>query len=60
MTLEMIIEAAENAGFIVDASYPDVIISLTNRTVSILEVALALNISQSICQSSNGAVLIKL
>lgn len=60
MNIETLISNAQNAGFQVDTLYPYIIISLTNRTVSILEVATALNVSQSICQSSNGSVLINL
>ena len=60
MTLETLISKAQNAGFQVDTLYPFVIISLTNRAVSILEVSFALGISQSICQRSGGSVLISL
>ena len=60
MTLEALMNKAQDAGFQVDAIYPFVIISLTNRPVSILEVATALNISQSMCQRSGSAILIKL
>lgn len=58
MTLETIIHTATAAGFQVDTLYPYVIISLTNRIVSTLEVAVALNIPQAMCQASNGAVLV--
>lgn len=58
MTLELIIETAENAGFIVNAVYPDVIISLKNRAVTTMEVALALNIPQEMCCRNGKSVMI--
>ncbi len=60
MTIETLIINAQNAGFQVDTLYPYIIISLTNRAVSILEVATALNVSQSKCSRSGGSVLINL
>ena len=60
MTIETLISNAQNAGFQVDTLYPFVIISLTNRAVSILEVSYALNVPQSKCSRSGDAVLINL
>lgn len=60
MTIETLISNAQNAGFQVDTLYPFVIISLTNRAVSILEVATALNVPQSKCSRSGDSVLINL
>ncbi len=60
MTLETIITNATTAGFQVDTIYPYVIVSLTNRTVSTLEVSVALNIPQALCQPSSGAVLVRI
>lgn len=59
MTPDTIITVAHNAGFIVSAVYPYVIISLRNRAVSTLEVAQALNIPQSMCQKSGNDVLVQ-
>lgn len=60
MTIETLISNAENAGFVVNVLFPYVIISLTNRAVSILEVSYALNVPQSKCSRSGNAVLINL
>lgn len=60
MTIETLISTAESAGFIVNVLYPYIIISLTNRAVSILEVSYALGVPQSKCSRSGGSVLINL
>ena len=60
MTIETLISNAQSAGFQVNVLYPYIIISLTNRAVSILEVATALNVPQSKCSRSGGSVLINL
>lgn len=47
MNLETIITTLTDAGFIVDAVYPYVIVSLKNRPVNTMEVALVLNVEPS-------------
>lgn len=58
MDIGTIISNAENAGFIVNAVYPDIIISLKNRAVTTMEVSMALNIPQSMCYRTGKSVMI--
>ena len=58
MTLETVIDTLTNAGFIVDALYPFVIVSL-NRPVSIMEVRCALNWANLNYSTSGNSVLIR-
>lgn len=59
MTLETIITKLTNAGFTVDTIYPYIIVSLQNRAISAIEVALVLGVETKSLMSSNGSVLVK-
>lgn len=58
LNLETLMDTAKDAGFIVDAVYPDVIISLCNRAVTTTEVAFALGIEPDQCYRDGSRVLI--
>lgn len=47
-----------NAGFIVDFFYPYIIVSLKNRPISTIEVALILGVEPASLLISNGTVLV--
>lgn len=59
VNLETIMNTLTNAGFIVDAVYPYVIVSLKNRAVNTIEVALVLNVEPSSLLRSGNSVLVK-
>lgn len=58
MNIETTITTLTDAGFIVNAIYPYVIVSLTNRAVSTIEVALVLNVEPKSLNRSGDSVLV--
>lgn len=58
MDLETTIATLEDAGFIVDAVYPDVIVSLDCRAVNTMEVAFVLDIEPDQCYRNGDSVMI--
>ena len=59
MNLEDTINALSDAGFLVDAIYPYVIVSLKNRPVSILSVQIVLGWAKLDYSRSGNSVLIR-
>lgn len=48
-----------DAGFIVDFFYPYIIVSLKNRPISVIEVALVLGVEPASLLISNGTILVE-
>jgi len=59
LSVETVVDALEDVSFEVTVLYPYVIVSLKNRKINPLEVALALDIEPSLCvRNLNGNIRI--